>query len=284
MNLKLTIAKCLGFIPDSLYSKTKFAIYHKKLPRKVASNFSEKLLQKKCGRMPESERVLRELVSDRWEVRQYIESKNSNVTLIPSLWHGELLTQDVWDSLPVRFVIKARHGSQMVLIVDKKKHSYDEVFSLTEEWKRQNYYLLGREWVYKNTPRHLVVEQFITFNSEVPPDYKFFCFNGRVELVQVDLDRFNGHSRNMYDPFFNKLPIKLQYPIGNDISKPKLFEKAVEIAQDLSKDFDFIRVDLYLLDDVIYFGELTNFPGNGLETFTPHSYDSELGSKFTISG
>lgn len=42
-------------------------------------------------------------------------------------------------------------------------------------------------------------------------------------------------------------------------------------------------MDLYILDDVIYFGEMTNTPGNGFESFYPRSFDFELGKKITFS-
>ncbi|TOC24041.1 hypothetical protein CGJ88_25110, partial [Vibrio parahaemolyticus] len=44
-----------------------------------------------------------------------------------------------------------------------------------------------------------------------------------------------------------------------------------------------VRVDLYLLDDGIFFGELTNFPGNCLESFDDYSFDLEVGSKLVLN-
>ncbi|KAF7788303.1 hypothetical protein PRUB_a2928 [Pseudoalteromonas rubra] len=261
----------------------KYIIYRKQFPNLNGHSFNEKILRKKCGLISEEEKSLREVSADRLLVRDYVETLKSNVELIPLLWSGKVLMKEDWESLPDKFVIKARHGSQMVLIVDKKIHSYEFVLKKTEQWKKNDYYLLGREWVYKNTPRELVVEEFITFESDVPPDYKFFCLNGRVELVQVDLDRFSSHSRNLYNRHFELLDVKFKYEQGEKIAKPNLFDEAVEIATNLSKDFDFIRVDLYVLDDKVYFGELTNFPENGLGCFSPQSFDQELGAKLELN-
>ncbi|WP_350594501.1 MULTISPECIES: ATP-grasp fold amidoligase family protein [unclassified Pseudoalteromonas] len=279
MRVKFFIAKVLSFVPDKLFSIIKYSLYHKKIPNLNGSSFSEKLLSKKCGLMGSEEKQLRETVTDRLLVRDFVEKTTSGVDLIPLLWSGKIFTKKIWDGLPERFVIKARHGSQMVKIVDKNKCQFNEVYNATEEWKKTDYYLLGREWVYKNTPRELVVEEFISFNSDVPPDYKFFCVNGKVELVQIDLERFKDHKRNLYSRDFEQLDVKLIYPSGEPTKKPRLFEQALDIAEKLSQEFDFIRVDLYILDEKIYFGELTNFPENGLGAFEPQSYDQALGAK-----
>lgn len=282
MRLKSIAALLLKPIPDSLFSMAKYALYHKRIPKLHGQSLNEKVLRKKCGYVSEDERQLREKSADRLLVRDYITSLSSNVELIPLLWSGKVLSKEVWESLPNKFVIKARHGSKMVLIVDKTIHEYQTVYEKTEQWKKNNYYLLGREWVYKNTPRELVVEEFMTFESDVPPDYKFFCLNGRVELVQVDLDRYSSHTRNLYDKSFNLLDVELAFDKGALIEKPKLFDDAVKIASQISKDFDFMRVDLYILESRVYFGELTNFPGNCLERFSPESFDLELGAKLEL--
>ncbi|TGE79854.1 hypothetical protein C7Y70_15200 [Pseudoalteromonas sp. KS88] len=282
MRLKLIIAKILQFIPDDIYSKCMYFLYQKKLPNINGNNFSEKLLRKKCGLLSQSEKQLREVIADRLLVRDYVESLNTDVKLIPLLWSGKSISQAIWDELPNKFVIKARHGSQMVLIVDKSTHNFVDVFAKTEEWKKIDYYLFGREWVYKNTPRELVVEEFISFESDIPPDYKFFCLNSQVELVQVDLGRFSSHKRNLYNRSFEGLEVTFKYQAGKTIAKPSLYDKAVLIAESLARDLDFIRVDLYILEDEIYFGELTNFPENCLVSFSPQSFDLELGQKMRL--
>lgn len=96
------------------------------------------------------------------------------------------------------------------------------------------------------------------------------------------MDRYKDHRRNLYDSKFNILETELLYKKGKNIKKPKNFEQAVNIAQKLSEDFNFIRVDLYIFDDFVYFGELTNSPGNGFEPFNPKSFDFKLGKKFNI--
>lgn len=268
---------------DNVISILGFILRQKKIPNIfVPLTLTEKILKIKITKKAKNA-GLRVLVSDRLKVREYVKEKSPQCCLIPILWSGYNFTIDVWNSLPNKFVIKANHGSKMVLIVDKSLHDFSEVLKLTEKWKKEDYYKKGREWVYKDLERILIVEEFINFKNDVPPDYKFFCLNGIPSFVQVDLDRYQGHCRNIYSMDFKLLDVKYQFSRGYDIDKPLLFNQAIEIAKELSIDFDFIRVDLYILDDQIYFGEMTNFPGNCLEGFEPIDFDFKMGQKLNIS-
>ena len=51
----------------------------------------------------------------------------------------------------------------------------------------------------------------------------------------------------------------------------------LEVARKLAQGFDYIRIDLYAFADKIYIGEMTHYPGSGMEKFTPIEFDFELG-------
>ncbi len=55
-----------------------------------------------------------------------------------------------------------------------------------------------------------------------------------------------------------------------------------EIAVALAGSYDFMRVDLYSVDEDVFFGELTPYPSSGLERFRPGSFDSQLGAKWKL--
>lgn len=267
---------------DYIFSLLAFVYRQKKFPNLVSpSSLTEKILSIKLNPSHYSSQ-LRKLAADRYKVRDYVIKYSDECKLIPLLWYGDEFTHTVWDSLPVKFVIKANHGSKMVHIVDKTVDDYHVISEMVLGWLDTDYYKKGREWVYKDTERFFVVEQFMIFDGDVPPDFKFFCLNGKVQLIQVDSDRFSGHTRNLYTRDFESLDVKYEFPLGNGIEKPKNLLAAIDIAESLSVEFDFIRVDLYLLEDGVYFGELTNFPGNCLESFQPHSFDINLGSKLEL--
>lgn len=268
---------------DSAVSVLAYMLRNKRLPKLIKPiTLTDKILAIKLNQTCELVE-LRKLAADRLNVRNYVNKKSSACSLIPLLWEGDKLTKNVWDSLPSRFVIKANHGSKMVKIINKDTDCYESILELTCIWLKNNYYKKGREWVYKDTPRKLLVEELLELSSKVPPDFKFFCLNGKVAFIQVDLDRFDGHRRNIYDNNFKLIDIEYHFPKGYALEKPKLFDKALNIAEDLSIDFDFIRVDLYLLEDKVYFGELTNFPGNCLESFSDHTFDRDMGERLVVN-
>ena len=110
-------------------------------------------------------------------------------------------------------------------------------------------------------------------------DYKFLCFDGEPYYCWVDVDRFQGHKRNIYDMNWNLQPFN-QATYGNStktIKQPQKFDEMINICKILSKGFDHVRVDLYDINGYIFFGEMTFTNGNGMEAIMPIEYDYKLG-------
>lgn len=224
---------------------------------------------------------LRKKVANRTEVRSFVKEKIGSDYLIPLIGIYKELTPDIWNSLPGQFVLKANHGSAMLKIVyDKTQVNYDEVYNQTEKWKDFDYAQFGRERVYEGIPRTIVAEELLLdSNLTIPADYKFFCFDGHVEIIQVDIDRFNNQKRKLLDRDFNEIDATILHPkYEEQLVRPENLDEAIKIAEKLSADFNFIRVDLYLLENQIYFGELTNYPGNGFQPFQPESMEYKVGA------
>lgn len=264
-------------LSDKWYTMVRYWLELDKWPNiKHPKKFSEKIQYIKLYEKSE----LRRTVANRNKVRNYVDEKVGSEYLIPLIGIYKELTPDIWESLPKKFVLKANHGSGMLKIVfDKTQEDYSVVYNHTEKWKKFDYAQFGREWAYKSIPKTIVAEELLLdSNQSIPDDYKFFCFHGRVELIQVDVARFNNHKRVLFDRDFKKINAKLLHPrYEGTLERPSNLCKAIEVAELLSSDFNFIRVDLYLLENKIYFGELTNYPGSGFEPFEPNSMDYNVG-------
>ena len=52
----------------------------------------------------------------------------------------------------------------------------------------------------------------------------------------------------------------------------------VDLAEKISAPLKFSRIDFYEISGKIYFGEITFFPGNGMEEFSPEEWDYKIGS------
>lgn len=119
--------------------------------------------------------------------------------------------------------------------------------------------------------------------GEVPDDIKFYMFHGNCRLIHVDSNRFQSHTRVLYDQHWNFLPVRSNRKApGVATEKPPELERMLQIAERLAVGFDFVRVDLYLVNGRIYFGELTHYPVGGMGPFDPVELDFELGSHWVL--
>ena len=111
-------------------------------------------------------------------------------------------------------------------------------------------------------------------------DYKFFCFNGKVKFFKVDFGRFVEHHANYYDTDGNLLPFgeKSLEPDPNYIIElPNNLKDMIALAERLSKNEPFLRVDFYNVEGKIYFGELTFYPASGMIPWTTEEADNKIG-------
>jgi hypothetical protein len=284
-NPKLTLLYILNFkifriISDKMYLKIKYyLIIGNKLNLQNPKTFNEKLqwLKLYC-REPEYTMMV-----DKYVVRKYIKESIGEEYLIPLLGVYDKYEDIDFDKLPNQFVIKPNHTSGNVFICkDKSKIDYQKLRKEINSWLNRKYYWYHREWPYKNVKPIIIFEKFLVDESGTElKDYKFMCFNGEVKCSFVCLNRnsSNGLNVDFYDMDWNPMPFERHYPnSGTAIPRPRNYDKMVECAEILSKGIPFVRVDFYESNGKLYFGELTFYPGSGLEEFTPESYDYLLGS------
>jgi hypothetical protein len=143
---------------------------------------------------------------------------------------------------------------------------------------RVKYYYHAKEWAYKNIIPKIICEKYLMENGRSPMDYKFFCFNGKPRFIQVDIDRFEHHKRNLYDTNWKLLDLELGHPkLSKKIDKPLALKKMIQYASELSQSLPFVRVDLYNFEGRIIFGEMTFYPLSGAAKFNPIYYDKIFG-------
>ncbi len=217
--------------------------------------------------------------TDKLLVRDYIEKKIGGGYLTKLLWHGkDLRTVDI-SALPDSFIIKANQGSGANIIVrDKDSFDFDKACHTTSAWLEHDNSIHYAEWQYRWIEPQLLIEELLTnADGSIPYDYKFFCFRGRAEFLQIDFDRYSDHRRNLYDRDFNLLPVKLQYPnYFSPVEKPKCYDEMRSLSETISNGEPFVRVDLYDVNGPI-FGEMTFSPGAGRERFEPEEWNVRLG-------
>lgn len=115
-------------------------------------------------------------------------------------------------------------------------------------------------------------------------DYKIFCFGGKSKFIQLDNGRDSNHTQDFYNLEWNKLNLEFASKNSEIISKkPRKLKEMLDVAERLSKEFEFVRVDLYYVDDNIYFGELTFTPTDGMVQFKPINEDFNIASMINLN-
>ncbi len=228
--------------------------------------------------------------TDKFLVREIVEKIIGGKYLIPLLFVHNKVSDINFELLPQEFIIKINHGSgQNILVRDKNKLDKSATINQLEYWFKKNHYFNSREWQYKNiVPKVLIEKLILDANGNVPSDYKFHCINGKLEFIQVFLDRFGDQKRVFYSREWEEMPFiwspifkdgSIKYNKSKGIKKPKMLSEMIEVAEKLAQEFYYIRVDLYQTNDRIYFGELTFSHMSGFAKFFPAEWDLFYGQK-----
>lgn len=267
---------------DEAFLKNIFKIgFGKELNLDNPQTFNEKLQWLKLyDRKPEYTMMV-----DKFQARNYIADKIGEEYLIPCLGVWDDPDDIDFDKLPNQFVLKCNHNSGLGMCIckDKSKLNIAKVRRELRKGLKQDYYLTGREWAYKDVPRKIICEKYMSDENEGSSliDYKFMCFNGKVKCSFVCSGRFSSEGLRVtfFDRDWNVMPFERHYhSVKEGLPKPHNYEKMVEIAEKLSKGIPFVRIDFYEVKSKIYFGEFTFYPGSGMEEFNPEEWDKILGS------
>ena len=275
--------KALGGLSDQAFSKIQFLLQQGRLPNlKAPKTLNEKIQWLKLNyRDPLLKKCANKLL-----VREYVKNCYGPEILVPLLGCHESVEEIRFEELPKRFVCKVSHGSGWnIVATDKDNLNWAVESQKLKKWMATDFFKIGREWAYKESPRKILIEHFLDGpDGQSPYDFKIFCFNGSPGFVQVDTDRFSRHRRSFYDLNWQQLPFGLEYPIeSRALPRPMGLDKMIEIAKKLSKQFPFVRCDLYDCDGKVYFGELTFYPGKGTERFSPQKADIDIGAMLSLS-
>ncbi len=272
-------------LPDEEYLKRYFkAVLGGELNLCVPQAFNEKLQWLKLyDRKPEYTRMV-----DKIEAKRYVAAIIGKEHIIPTLGVWRDPNDIDFDALPNQFVLKCNHNSGLGMCIchDKAKLDIRKVRRGLRKGLKQNYYLHGREWPYKNVTPKILAEQYLSNGEGGLTDYKVHCFNGIPKLILVCRDRLasSGPTYDFYSTEWEPLNIRRpSHPnSAHDMPKPAELAEMLSLSERLAKDIPFLRTDFYIVDHKIYFSELTFFPASGFDRFVPEEWDDILGSWLTL--
>jgi len=219
---------------------------------------------------------------DKYKVREYVKSVGCEEILNELYWEGFNPEDIPFDTLPKRFVIKVTHGSTYnIIVTDKDKLDKQDAINKCKIWIKEKFLPCYGEWFYGIEKPRVIVEKYLEDEKVKGEllDYKVFCFNGQPKLIDVHCGRFDNHRRNVYDLEWNFLEdVYFKYEHFEGIEKPKELAKLLEYAKKLSSNFNHARVDFFIVNGKIYFGELTFTNGAGLDRIKPYEFDKKMGN------
>lgn len=217
------------------------------------------------------------MLADKVRVKDFVADRIGAEWVTATYWHGsELPSQPDWQP---PFIVKSRHGCDQYAVVLDRQANWDKIRRKAQGWMKHGYGRWLDEWLYNHIPRGILVEPYIGDGQTLPIDYKFYVFGGRVELVQVHLDRNGRHSWLLFDPEWRRV----SSPTGDDPAPPQSLQMMIDAAEALARDFDFVRIDHYEVGGKPVFGEMSFYPGSGLDPFDPVSLDGDIGAYWTAA-
>lgn len=280
--LLAVLIRIAPIIPDKTYLKLLFRLrMGYRLNLDTPQTFSEKLQWLKLyNRKPEYTQMV-----DKVGAKEYVASIIGEEYIIPTIGVWDKFDDIDFDKLPNQFVLKTTHGGGSTGVVICKNKSTFDIVAAKQKLNRSlksDIYTLLREWPYKNVRRRIIAEKFLSDNTHADlPDYKFYCFNGEPKYCQVIRGRNELETIDFYDMEWNHMPFVGLNPVAKNgntpVARPLHLDNMIAVCKKLAKDTPFSRIDLYVINNKEYFGEITFYPMSGLGEFRPKEWNVKLG-------
>jgi hypothetical protein len=268
--------------PAELYLKCYYYLHLHEWPNlKHPQNFTEKLNWLKLH----DRRPLYTKLADKCEVKKYVSGKIGSDKIIPLLGVWDHFDEIDFDQLPDQFVLKCTHDSGGFWICkDRSIFNQEEARQFFNKELRKNYYWNKREWVYKDIKPRIIAEPYIdSLGKPESFEYKLTCMNGVCKVFTICTgiahSDFELRTNDHYDRDFNHLPWYAYYKNSKKpVQIPPQAKEIIEYAEKLSEGIPQVRVDFYVINDKVYFGEMTFYTWAGIIEFTPPEWNDIMGS------
>jgi TupA-like ATPgrasp len=212
-------------------------------------------------------------VTDKLTVRQFVKTRCSDLLMSEIIWIGAS-SEEIPDALlHSGIVIKTNNGTSRNIFITDEPVDRTCINKRVAKWLARPHGIIHGEWVYSKIQPLVFIERTVT--TPGAPQFVDLCCHvlmGRCVLVTVDKDVKQASERiAVYDATANRLPFNFQdnakaekcKELPADFPVPDTFKKAVQCAENIAQEFDYIRVDFMSTRDRLYFCECTVFPMGG---------------------
>jgi len=245
--------------------------------------------EKVCWKMINDRNPLLPIVADKFMVYYYVAAKTGSARadkLFIKNYQYISNTEDFcFSKLPESFILKANFGSGKNLIChDKSIYSESDLKKIIDKWFKSYADQLGPQWAYKNINKMVMIQELKKGDESKPIlEFKLYMIHGKCYLIHFISDRFGRRRRLFLDANYMELPDQESSLNPHDVEELKRHREEInDISKKLSVEFDFIRVNFMVHDSILYFGELTNYPGSAFSEYLPKSSDKIMGNAWNV--
>jgi teichuronopeptide biosynthesis TupA-like protein len=261
-----------------------FLIAHGRFPDlRHPETFNEKMAWRKLydhdARFPD--------LMDKIKVKDYIAGRFGPDLVIPTLATYERASELDFSSPPLctpPYVIKTNHGCGFNVFVKDDKVDHQAVKQSLHTWLGLDFADVANEWGYHPITPRILVEPLV---GEVAPptDYKFHVFGGNLYAIETVINRFTNYQINFYDPRWQQLDIRryARRPRSDrPVLPPRSLAQMISLAEEIGRDFSYVRVDLYEVSGTVKFGEMSFYAGSAYDRFEPADWDEKFGCQWQL--
>lgn len=275
------------------FEKKYFKVFNSELNIDNPKKLTEYIYQKMYNEPNELECLL----TDKIKAKEYLKEKGFQEYIVKTLKVFNSCDEISFEGLPDKFVIKSNNDSGSVFIVDQtndeiidKNHhkiSYKRMIKHLKSCFKNEFWLLNFEKQYKSITPLIFAEEFLDsgdLDENFIIDYKYFCHNGRPLFADIIFSREGGIDHDFYvDTNFSQIFANPNEKVSSSViesCRPSNLKEMLEFIESISKDIEFVRIDLYCSKKFgIKFGEFTFSPagGNGEREYPVKEHDFAAG-------
>ncbi|CAN5185304.1 N/A [soil metagenome] len=277
------IFRIIAPLPDAAFCALKYFVLRGRFPAlRHPRTFTDKVQARKLhDRNP-----LFPTMVDKADAKAMVSARVGPRYTIPTQWVGKALGDVDWSTISLPAVVKPTHASGVGRLLQTQA-DVDRLLAddPSAQWLAIDHAAYNREWVYRALEPRIIIETMLQVDGQVPPDYRFYTFDGEVSHIEVDFEIDGRSAYCNYSTDWKRLPFhdpdhEGYYPAGTD--RPERLDEMIRVAQTLGAGTDFVRVDMYACAQWVRVGELTLYPGGGFDAFDPPEYDLILGEKWRL--
>lgn len=272
--------RAVGLVPLALRRQAFYLYRHHRFFSWTPRTFTEKIQ----WRLLHDRRELFAVGGDKLAMKEHVAGLGLDLAIPRTLWHGEDLRAVQDRDWGCAWVLKPVTGSGYSAFGSGSLRGSGTDLDAVARWRPDDAHRVYGEWHYsRSRPGYLLEERIPTRDGASPNDYRFFVFDGRVHVVQVDTPRVEKVQRRFYTRDWTPLDVRQAgADLAAPVPPPATLERMVGLAERIGAEWDFVRVDLYDADGTIWFGELTPAPTGGLAPFDPPEFDRQLGELWAL--